>query len=126
MRLRLEGSFWPSIEVVELTPTGMLVETPLEPSVGVGHAIDVEINGRGGTLVVDAVHDHIDGAHLHYSVRVIEHDPGLIAALGHASSTRTRSRMRIIRRYTVGATCGPNPSREPSRQRQDMGVVDDT
>jgi hypothetical protein len=52
MRLRLNGSLFCSIEG---TPTGVLMETPVDPPLPVGHTAQIEIGGRRGEATVTAV-----------------------------------------------------------------------
>jgi hypothetical protein len=98
LRLRIDGGLWSHVEVIEITSTGLLVEAPREPVVSPGHTVEVEVSGRRGVLVVVAVHRPEDGDHAYLSIRIAEQDPGFVAALGQASSWRTRTSMRVTSR----------------------------
>jgi hypothetical protein len=96
MRVRLEGSLFPSFEVVEITPTGMLAETPVDPPLPVGHTTRIELDGLRGEATVTAVHG-IRGGKAYYSVRVVEFDEGLLGSIQRASEWYWAKTMDVAR-----------------------------
>jgi hypothetical protein len=99
-RLRLEGARWAGVTILEVTPSGLLLETPSEPELAIGTRRRIEVDGRTGETIVDVRYPHPEPGKSFYAVRIIEHDAGLLDALARGVSGR-RGRARISGRDAV-------------------------
>jgi hypothetical protein len=100
MRIRLEGAFWPVVDVIEFTDSGALVETPTEPELQVGAVADIAVDGLHGYVVVETAHGSVTSGspRAYYSIRIVESDKGLIAALISSARRRRAAPVRIFER----------------------------
>jgi hypothetical protein len=94
-RLKLEGSArWAGIELLEVSPSGLLIEAPADPPLAIGTMRDLEIDGLRGRAVCEATYPHPDPGKAFYAISVIEFDEGLLAAIARRASGR-RGKLRI-------------------------------
>jgi hypothetical protein len=80
-RLLLDGARWPHIVVLAVTPSGLLIEAPSHPPIDIGTVRDVELHGLRGMTVIEESYPSPDASRSYYSVRVVEYDDGLLAAI---------------------------------------------
>jgi hypothetical protein len=88
--VNLHGARWSSIEVVEVTSSGILIEGPANPSLEIGAARQIEFGGLRGVTVVTATYPAPDRDRAFYVIAVIEVDAGFLASIGDlAAKPRT-------------------------------------
>ena len=84
-RLRLTGGRWDDVSLVAVTSTGLLIETPTDPPLPLGTTRCIALDGLCGQTVVEARYPSVSDGRAFYAIKVIEHDPGLLAAIERAS-----------------------------------------
>jgi hypothetical protein len=115
MKLCLDGGIWPQVVVVQVNATDMLIEAPAEPALHVGHTADVTFDGRKGIAVISAVYRSVANPKVHYGVRIIEHDPGLVAGATRACTPEREECVRVNRR-SLGTPPAPRPDADVDGQ----------
>ena len=92
-RLVLDGGHWPAITVIEVTPSGLLIEAPAHPTVPIGTVRRIEMNRLRGLAVVETGYPRPDTGKAVYAITIIERDAGLLAEIARQVGRR-RGRLR--------------------------------
>jgi hypothetical protein len=76
------------VDVLELSTTRVVLETPSQPAAYAGHVVDFDVSGRRGMLLVESIEQQRYAQTARYHGRLIHQDEGLLAALERAADGR--------------------------------------
>jgi hypothetical protein len=84
-RVRTQGGRWPEWVLVEVTATGLVIETPTHPELPPGTVSDIVFHGLRGTLVAESSRPGPTANTMYHTIRTVELDEGLLAELDRSS-----------------------------------------